>query len=94
MDNNIVLSPIPLDSLMQSLRQVIKEEIKADLKDQLQEKLLNVSEVAKLFKVSSVTIASWVDRGLLIKYCIGGRNYFKYSEIIESLKTLKKYKAS
>ena len=94
MENNIVLSSIPLESLLKSFREIIREEIKADLKDQLQEKLLNVTEVAKLFSVSTMTISSWVAKGLLTKYSIGGRNYFKNAEVMESLKSLKKYKVS
>ena len=90
--DNIILTPVPLDTLLQSFREIIKDEIKAEYLTKLQEKLLSTTEVAKLFKVSTVTIGSWSDQGLLIKHSIGGRNYYKYSEVMESLKTLKKYK--
>jgi len=90
--DNILLTPIPLDTLMQSFREIIKEEIKAQYLKDLEEKLLTANDVKELFAVSTVTIASWTKKGLLIKHPIGGRNFYKNSEVMESLKTLKKYK--
>ena len=57
-----------------------------------EDKLLTTQEVAKLFSVTNVTISSWISKGLLTPCSMGGRNYFKYSEVLESMKTLKKYK--
>ena len=92
--DNIILTPVPLDVLLQSMRAIIKEEIKADYLKSLEEKLLTTGEVKKLFGVSTVTIGSWSDQGLLKRYSIGGRNFYKNSEVMDSLKTLKKYKHS
>ena len=91
MDNNIILSPVSFDKLLEALFQKVMEAIRNEQKEQLQEKLLTAKEVAQLFSVSVVTISSWVSKGLLTKYSIGGRTKFKYSEVMKSLKTIKKY---
>jgi len=92
MDNNIIVIPSTIEMLMASFREIIKEEIKAQYLKDLEEKLLTANDVKELFAVSTVTIASWTKKGLLIKHPIGGRNFYKNSEVMESLKTLKKYK--
>lgn len=90
--DNLILSPIPLDQLLQSITTSVLEAIRSDNKSVLQESLLSTAEVSKLFKVSQVTVSNWVSKGLLTRYSIGGRNRFKYSEVMDSMKTLKKYK--
>ena len=89
--DNIILMPVPLESLLNSFRQIIREEIKAEQNAELQDKLLTTAEVCKMFNKSAVTINNWINKGLLIKHTQGGRNYFKYSEIMANLHTLKKY---
>lgn len=92
MDNTIVLTPVPLDQLVASITASVMSAIRSEQHQQLQEKLLSSKEVAKLFNVTTVTISSWIGKGLLITHSKGGRNYFKYSEVMDSMKTLKKYK--
>lgn len=92
MYDNLLLSPVPLDRLLHLFREVIRQEIKAEHDEQLQDKLLTTAELCKIFNVTGVTINSWIKKSLLIKHSKGGRNYFKYSEVMESMKTLKRYK--
>jgi len=56
--------------------------------------LLSPAETCKMFNpaISKVTLAAWTKRGLLNESRIGGRVYYKQSEIIAGLTTLKKYK--
>ena len=92
--DNIILSPIQLDTLLQSLRSIIKEEIQAEQLNDLKEKLLSPAEACKIFqpKISKPTLSSWTDKGLITEYRLGGRIFYRYSELIEAAKTLKKYK--
>ena len=90
--DNLILSQVPLDQLVATITASVINAIRNDLQQQQQEKLLTTAEVAALFGVTNVTISSWISKGKLIAYNQGGRNRFKYSEVIESLKTLKKYK--
>lgn len=84
---------VPADQLVTMLRSVFREEIRAKQNEALQERLLSPKETCKLFEpnISLVTLDSWADKGLLTKHHIGGRTYYKYSEIMASLKTIRKY---
>ena len=86
-----LIAYIPIDKLADALFNKMMEANRIDKEKKLQEKLLTAKEVAQLFSVSTVTISSWVSKGLLTKYSIGGRNKFKYSEVMDSLKTVKRY---
>ncbi len=90
--DNIVLSPIPSDQLITSITEKVIIAIRQQQNKDQQEKFLSTIEVCELFKVTPVTINAWIDKGKLKKYSHGGRNWFKYSEIMESLTSLKKYK--
>lgn len=93
--DKVILSPIELQELLSGLRSVVKEELQAQQKQQLEEKLLSPAETCKLFQptISKVTLAAWSTQGLLNDYRIGGRVYYRYSEVIEAAKHLKRYKA-
>lgn len=84
---------VPYSELIPSLQHLIREEVRARQVEELQEKLLSPKETCKLFNpaISLVTLDTWADKGLLNKYHIGGRTYYKYSEVINSLQSLKKY---
>ena len=90
--DNLVLSPVPLDQLIQSITLSLINALRKEQQADHQEKLLTTQEVAKLFGVTTVTISSWITKGYLSPSKIGGRNRFKYSDVMESMKTLKKYK--
>ena len=61
-----------------------------------EEKLLSASEACKLFvpAISRLTLIRWTKADLLKEYRIGGRVYYKQSEIIEAAKHLEKYKSN
>ena len=86
-----LISYIPIDKLVDAIFNKMMEANRINEENKLQEKLLTAKEVAQLFSVSTVTISSWVSKGLLTKYSIGGRTKFKYTEVIDSLKTIRRY---
>jgi hypothetical protein len=94
MDNNVLLSPISLQDLLARVRDVIREEICAERKKQ-EEELVAPTVAAKLFQpaISPRTLWDWSKQGLVKKYRIAGRVYYKKSEIIESLNQVKRYKS-
>ena len=49
------------------------------------DQFLSRNEVAKLLKISISTVHNWTKRGILTPYHIGGRVYFKPSEIENSM---------
>jgi hypothetical protein len=93
MENNIILSPVPLDVLIQQIREVVKQEIKAD-QQQAEEKLLSVAEACQLFKpaISRQTLTNWTKDGLIPMSKYGGKNYYKLTDVLAAGTTLKRYK--
>jgi hypothetical protein len=61
--------------------------------NQINEKLLSANEARQLFQpvVSRVTMQRWTNEGRLKAYHINSRVYYKYTEVIEAAKHLKKY---
>lgn len=90
---NVILSSIPLNELEGKLRDIVKEELKIHLPQELDEKLLSPEETRKVFDppISKVTIINWTKAGKLTAHRIGGRVYYKRSEIIIAATMLKKY---
>ena len=91
--DNIVLTPVPLDQLVEAITEKVIIAIRKQQQEDQQEKLLTTAEVCKLLHVTPVTVNAWIKKGKLKKYCNeGGKNFFKYSEVIEGLTSLQKYK--
>ena len=97
-NSQLILSGLTTSEFMQGMaeqmRAIIKEEMKAAGSAQ-EERLLSPAETCKLFNppISKVTLSAWTRSGSLQDHRIGSRVFYKQSEIMESLKTLKKYKA-
>lgn len=93
METQIVLSPVPLDSLLSKITDIVTTAVKAQHSAELGEKLLSPAETCKLFnpEISKVTLNEWRNQGLIPCYRISGRVYYKYSEVIESAKRIRKY---
>jgi len=69
----------------QLVAQVVNE-LKNELKQAtFTEKYLTREEVSELLKISLSTIHNWTKRGILLPYQIGGRVYYKASEIESSM---------
>lgn len=67
--------------------ELLKKELK---EDKHKNELLTQKEAAEFLKVDASTIYHWVKRKSIKSYGIGGRRYFKRSELIESLILLNK----
>lgn len=61
-----------------------KNEPQPEVKD-----LLTRKETAELLQVNIATIWRWTNSGKLNQYGIGGRTYYKRSEVLEAVKSLK-----
>jgi excisionase family DNA binding protein len=92
MENTMILTPVPIADLMAQIRGLVRDELQQQQRNDLAEKLMTPQETADLLRVSLVTIYSWVKDGRLTKHSMGGRTYFKYSELMASLDTLQRYK--
>jgi hypothetical protein len=91
--DNLILTPVPLDALLQALRQIVKEELVNQQLNELQEKYLSPEETCKLFTpaITKPTLESYVEKKHFKKYYLEGRTWFKYGEVIAALKSIKRY---
>lgn len=88
----IILNTISPEEMAEMIKPMIIEAIREVLQEK-EEKLLSPAEVCKKFEpaISKTTLASWTKQGYLTEYRIGGRVFYKFSEIYKNNKALKKY---
>ena len=92
----IQLQGVHADDLLEQFRLVIRQEVSAALEKKKSEQLLSPIEVCKLFKpnITRPTLDKLSREGGITKSYINSRVYYKYSDIMNALKTYKKYEQS
>lgn len=82
MESTIIhsISPDQLQGLFNSLQSQI-QEIKSNFKPSEQIEYLTRAEVAKILKCDLSTVHNWTVKGKIKAYGLGGRVYYKRSEI-------------
>ena len=92
--NQILLNGITAEQLVDLFRPMIREEVQIVISQQ-EEKLISPAEACKLFKpaITKATLTSWTKQGFLQEHRIGGRVFYRQSEILASTITLGKYKS-
>ena len=83
----IEVSPSELTNLIkEELRPELENIVKQLNSNQTNEKeFLTRKETADYFKISLVCLHDWVKKGILKKYRVGNRAYFKHSELVETM---------
>ncbi len=89
--NQQLLVTMNVDELRKILNESIADALSNVSQKSEEEKLLSRKEVAKFFRISLVTLNKWRRQNKIPFHKINSRIYFKHSEILEALKTLKKY---
>jgi hypothetical protein len=75
--------------LVEAIGIAVKEQLEKRLpKLKEEESLLTKKEAASFLSISMSTLGLWCRKGLLNSFGIGGRVYFKQSEIMSSLISL------
>lgn len=92
--NNVVLSPIDTESLINQIAQRTAELIESRRNEQTHHStdetdLLTPKETADLLRISLPTLWRWQKKGKVKCYGIAGTRYYKRSEVVESLTELK-----
>jgi hypothetical protein len=79
--------------ISESVKTQIQELVNASTKEQPKDEndLLTRNETAKFFKVSLVTVHSWVNCGLIRPLKIGNKTYFKKSELINVVESSNRF---
>lgn len=83
---------IPVEEIIERLSKIeaLLLRIINENKDADENKMLTPYEVGRVFSVSRTTICNWTKNGYIKSYHIGGRVYYKNSEVVEAAKHLKK----
>jgi hypothetical protein len=76
----------------ESIRNLVKTELTEITQKELKEKFLSPEETCKLFTpaISKPTLESY-SKKYFKKHYLGGRTWYKYSEVIEAIEKIKKY---
>jgi hypothetical protein len=92
--DNIILSPIPMNQLIQQIREVIKAELTGMRTADVPDKLLSPAEAVKLFNpvICVKSLSSWTKQGLIQSQKVGRRVFYRHSDLIAAGIKLKKYK--
>jgi excisionase family DNA binding protein len=61
------------------------QELSKNLQTKQPEEYLTRKDVAKLLKVSISTVSNWKNTGVISYHCMGGRVYYKRSEIDKAM---------
>jgi excisionase family DNA binding protein len=77
---HIQIENITAEEFKELLRQAIKEEVEAQ-----NTKPMTRDEVAEFLNVKPVTIKKWTQEGKLPAFYIGGKTYYKQSEVLSAL---------
>jgi len=94
MQNSILLQDITPHELSELIKESIKTQL-GDIKKELQsgeikDQLLSRTETCKLLKIDPSTLWNWTNKGKVKAYGIANKRYYKRSELLESIKLLKK----
>jgi len=90
--DKVILSPIPMDELLQQLREIVREEIAAAKLSQqpndTKVSYLSRKELAEKYHITLPTLSSWTKLGKVKAYRIGRRVLYKEQEVDQSLKLI------
>ena len=86
--NDPITNPFePIMTKLSNLEKLLSDLIEANdkLKESARDKLMTRNEVAKYFNVSLTTINSWSNKGILKRYRLSTKVYYKKGEIVKTL---------
>jgi len=89
--DKLILSPIELGAFMEAFRAIVRDELQHQHQSEKSDELLTAKEAAALLKISLVTLWQWEKDGRVKKHIMGGRAYYKHSEIMAGMDSLKRY---
>ncbi|UPQ80735.1 DNA-binding protein [Flavobacterium azooxidireducens] len=92
--NSILLQNVSPETLTELIKEGVKSQLddfKKDLLNQnAKEDLLSREQVLELLQINASTLWHWQNSNKIIVYKFANKNYYKRSEILESLTPLKK----
>ncbi|WP_312922942.1 helix-turn-helix domain-containing protein [Empedobacter brevis] len=89
LQNQISLLNISKDDLFDLMVEAAKSAKDTISSKEESNELLTRQETSKLLNINSTTLWRWTNSKKLVPYGIGGRVYYKRSEVLEAVKSLK-----
>ena len=87
---NLILQQVNKQQLIAEILDGVKDLLEKNRQKTLNEKKnWTAQETADYCKVSKVTIHDWTKKGILTKYKIGNRIFYKSNEVIQSIYSFK-----
>lgn len=86
--NQLELVTVSTPQLFELIKRGLKEQLtqlKNELKEKLEERLLTRQETAEYLSISISTLSNWTANKTITSYGIGGRVYYKLSDIERAL---------
>jgi hypothetical protein len=95
MENKLAISTGLTPEDLTAIEQIVDKVFRTRQTEQLEAQLLSPEEACKIFrpKISKPTLAKWTNDGLIAMQKIGGRVWYKYSDLLDAGSKLKRYKA-
>ena len=94
MTNSILLQNVSPEALTELIKEGVKsqlEDFKKELNFQnVKDDLLSREQVLELLQINSSTLWHWQNKGKITVYKFANKCYYKRSELMESIKPLKK----
>ncbi|MDM1452205.1 helix-turn-helix domain-containing protein [Myroides odoratimimus] len=85
MEGQLIVSGMTATDFLEA----VKNMVRAELRNGEPEELLTREQTAEFLQVNIATISTWTSQGRLTCYGMGGRRYYKKSEIMSALEILK-----
>ena len=91
MNNTILqLQQVNKEQLITEILEGVKDLLEKNRQQSLNEKKnWTAQETAEYCKVTKVTIHDWTNKGILTKYKIGNRIFYKSNEVIQAIYSFK-----
>ncbi|MDM1535072.1 helix-turn-helix domain-containing protein [Myroides odoratimimus] len=85
LEGQLIVSGMTATDFLEAVKNMVRDE----LRNGEPEELLTREEAAEFLKANPSTVTTWTSQGRLTCYGMGGRRYYKKSEIMAALEILK-----
>ena len=83
--NEILLHGITVDELVERVAKRTVELLSVTQEEKIEDDLITPKEACKLLQCTTVTLWRWEKKGRITPYGIGGKKFFKRSELLNSI---------
>lgn len=82
MESGFYLSGVSKEELLQAIKETVKEATREEFSRLTNDSLFTQEEASKFLSVSKTTLIDWAKKGKIISTRVGGRVYYKKSDLL------------